>query len=55
MIKLFEDFNNSNELLSITKDVFQDLIDRSTGYYDRHKDIVNYISFGMNTELEYAW
>lgn len=28
---------------------------RSTGYYDRHKDIVNYISFGMNPELEYAW
>ena len=27
---------------------------RSTGYYDRQKDIVNYIDFGLNPELKYA-
>lgn len=27
----------------------------STGYYDRKKDIVNYIEFGLSTEIDYNW
>lgn len=37
--KVFEDYNRH----------------RSTGYYDRKKDIVNYIQFGLSTEIDYNW